>query len=163
MLYRSVTGVLARSGTNICCSGENVQDALTDAMSAYGAIVRSNAPRTLTSTLWDCKSKSKDVTLKQLVIHHLTLDTACNLPGLVDHLRAVFTLDIEAGRTYPQETIDGVGVFETYFFAADVLVAILRDDDVAPVSEGEMNIGIDQSRKGRSWEDCVVGFYYVGP
>jgi len=93
----------------------------------------------------------------------LTLDTARTLPGLVDHLRAVFTLDIEAGRTYPQETIDGAGIFEAYFFAADVLVAILRDDDVAPVSEGEMNIGIDQSRKGRSWKDCVVGFYYVKP
>ena len=133
-------------------------------MSAYGAIVRSNAPRNpLTSTIWNCKSKSEHVTPKQLIIHHLTLDAARSLPGLVDHLRAVFALDIEAGRTYPQETIDGVGIFEAYFFAADVLVAILRDDDIAPVSEGETNIGIEQSRTGRSWEDCVVGFYYVGP
>lgn len=133
-------------------------------MSAYGAIVRSNAPSNpLASTVWDCKSKPKDVTPRQLIIHHLTLDAAGSLPGLVDHLRAVFTLDIEAGRTYPQETIDGVGVFEAYFFAADVFVAILEDDNVAPVSEGETNIGIEESRKGRNWEDCVVGFYYVSP
>jgi hypothetical protein len=90
----------------------------------------------------------------------LTLAIARSQQGLVDHLREVFALDVEAGRTYPQETIEGEGVFEAYFFAADVFLAIVSEGEAAE-GVNEVKVNIKDSRKGRSWEDCVAGFYYV--
>jgi hypothetical protein len=131
-------------------------------MSAYGAIARPVASATtLPSTAWLCRPNHKQPDLSTwLSIHHLTLDTAHSLPGLVEYLRAIFALDIEAGRTYPQETIGGKGVFEAYFFAADVFLAIVGEGD-ATDGDVEIDVSIEDSRKGRSWEDCVAGFYYV--
>lgn len=134
-------------------------------MSAYGAISKPYASTSpLPSTIWTCKARSNDpgATSKQLSIHHLTLVAARSLPGIVEHLREIFALDIEAGRTYPQESIEGDGVFEAYFFAADVFVAIAEGEHASQEREGETDTSIEKSRKGRSWPECVVGFYYVG-
>ena len=131
-------------------------------MSAYGAIPRPVASTTtLPSTAWPCRLNLKQPDLStRLSIYHLTLDTALSFPDLVEYLRAIFALDIEAGRTYPQETIEGEGVFEGYFFAADVFLAIIGEGE-ATDGEVEIDVGIEVSRQGRSWEDCVAGFYYV--
>ena len=136
-------------------------------MSAYGTIAKPTGSGTaLSPTIWACKPNSKQGTVPStpthLTVYHLTLATALSQPGLIDHLRAIFTLDIEAGRTYPQETITGDGVFETYFFGADVFLGILGEG-VGNAGEGiqETDITIDDSRQSRSWEDCVAGFYYV--
>jgi len=129
-------------------------------MSAYGAIPKPmNLAAPLTPTTWACKAKRPDSTPKQLTIHHLTLATARLIQGLVEYLRAVLVLDIEAGRTYPQETLEGEGVFEAYFFAADVFVAIVNDETAA----NEISVNIEQSQKGRTWDDCIAGFYYIKP
>jgi hypothetical protein len=63
--------------------------------------------------------------------------------------------------------------FEAYFWAADVIVAIGQTDDDAAVDGGSQaqaqaqNVGsgdlLELSRGGRSWEDALVGFYYVKP
>jgi hypothetical protein len=132
-------------------------------MSAYGAITRpvtSDIP--LASTIWACKPNTKRPSSgpTHLTVHHLTLAIARSQQGLVDHLREVFALDVKAGRTYPQETIEGEGVFEAYFFAADVFLAIVSEGEAAE-GVNEVNVNIKDSRKGRSWEDCVAGFYYV--
>jgi hypothetical protein len=57
--------------------------------------------------------------------------------------------------------------FEAYFWAADVFVAIGMMDDAADVvgdGDGDLEVeGLEASRGGRSWEDALVGFYYVKP
>jgi hypothetical protein len=71
--------------------------------------------------------------------------------------------------------------FEAYFWAADVIVAIGQTDDAADGGGGGQvqvqneneneneNAGsgsgdlLETSRGGRSWEDALVGFYYVKP
>jgi len=138
-------------------------------MSAYGAIERAaNSTVPLESTIWACKPhpRRKDAEPTQLTVHHLTLSTARSLPGLIDHLRTTFALDVEAGRTYPQETMASEGAFEAYFFAADVFVAVVGEADGHPAEEQgirKTNASIEDSRKGRNWEDCIAGFYYVKP
>jgi hypothetical protein len=131
-------------------------------MSAYGAITRPVASALLAPTIWGCTPNNKRPNLlsKQLTIHHLTLATARSHQGLVDYLHTVLALDIEAGRTYPQETLEGEGVFEAYFFAADVFLAIVGDRE-AIEDVKEVNVSVEDSRNGRSWDDCVAGFYYV--
>ena len=52
--------------------------------------------------------------------------------------------------------------FEAYFWAADVFVAIGMMDDAAD-GDGELDVPVEASRGGRSWEDALVGFYYVKP
>ena len=133
-------------------------------MSAYGVITRPlTSTISLAPTAWACKPNAKrpDSPPKQLKIHHLTLAAARSLPGLIEHLRAVFTLEIKAGRTYPQETLDGDGAFEAYFFAADVFLAIVGDGEVAQDAI-ELNETVEESQQGRNWDDCIAGFYYVG-
>lgn len=53
------------------------------------------------------------------------------------------------------------GAFEAYFFSADVLVAIKGPTGEERSQDG-MNVltTIDEARMGRSWEECVAGFYY---
>jgi hypothetical protein len=64
--------------------------------------------------------------------------------------------------------------FEAYFWAADVIVAIGRTDeaddggsDGGRVQAQNVRSGsgdlLEISRGGRSWEDALVGFYYVKP
>lgn len=66
--------------------------------------------------------------------------------------------------------------FEAYFWAADVIVAIGQTDDAAADHGGSgggqvtvqaQNFGIGEvscgGRSSRSWEDALVGFYYVKP
>jgi hypothetical protein len=67
--------------------------------------------------------------------------------------------------------------FEAYFWAADVIVAIGQTDGDAAVGgsdDGQVqaqfqNVAsgngdlLENSRGGRSWEDALVGFYYVKP
>jgi hypothetical protein len=51
-----------------------------------------------------------------------------------------------------------------YFFAADVVVGILDADGVegAAVEDGkEVELSVEEARKGRSWSECIAGFYYV--
>lgn len=143
-------------------------------MSAYGTITR---PATdaipLTSTFWECETKyapkatsGKPGSSPPLTIHHLTLATARALPGLVEHLSSVFALDIQAGLTYPQETLDSQEAFEAYFFAADVFIGIVGEGAnviARHMTEGvdEVVMGVEQSKGGRSWKDCIAGFYYV--
>ncbi|KAK0551989.1 hypothetical protein OC846_003073 [Tilletia horrida] len=153
-------------------------------MSAYGAILRSNAASagSLPATLWP----TRDPSLK-LSVHHLTLSSALALPldasnsSLLDHLRSTFADLIEQGRTYPQEDIatfqkDGKG-FESYFFAADVFIGVLeREDDASVGAEmqgtegkfvsnepGSEASSVEKARKGRLWKEAVAGFYYVKP
>jgi hypothetical protein len=131
-------------------------------MSAYGAIAKpATSAASLAPTSWACKPsiKQPDLVSKQLTIHHLTLDIARSQKGLIPYLREVFVGEIEAGRTYPQETMQGEGVFEAYFFSADVFLAIVSER--ATEDTNEINAGIEDCRNGRDWEDCVAGFYYV--
>jgi hypothetical protein len=124
------------------------------------------------------------------VLHHLRLDSARALPGLLEYTHRIFAAEVEAGRTYPHEAhatvatvAASVGVgsgesldaevetrahgyaytratFEAYFWAADVFVAIGTKDDAADVV-GDLDV--EATRGGRSWEEALVGFYYVKP
>src|SRR6266446_4239955 len=126
-------------------------------MSAYGAITVANETvNLLPPTTWDLPQPApgKPATpFRRLVLHHLRLDSARALPSgpsLLDYTHGIFAAEIEAGRTYPQETdalVDdsdarGHGsssaisthtytraAFEAYFWAADVIVAIGQKDD----------------------------------
>lgn len=156
-------------------------------MSAYGTIALANRPvDLLPSTRWDLPQPAPGkpaAPFRRLVLHHLRLDSARALPGpsLLDYTHRIFAAEIEAGRTYPQEAVgellldDGSGAcsnaiftytraaFEAYFWAADVIVAVGQiGDDVGQGQVGAGNL-LEASRAGRSWEDALVGFYYVKP
>lgn len=132
-------------------------------MSAYGAIVRPSPSDTpLPSTIWPLASANSNAH-GYLTIHHLTLSTARMLPGLIEHLNIAFAKEVEDGFTYPQEGEIGKETFEGYFFAADVLVGIIGATG-RPIVEGtELDLDIDGAQAGRTWDDCVAGFYYVSP
>ncbi|CDO69605.1 hypothetical protein BN946_scf184875.g8 [Trametes cinnabarina] len=140
-------------------------------MSAYGAINASRSSSSLPSTTWQLASKRPDAP-KYLTVHHLTLDRADKFPGLVDYLHRVFADELEGGRTYPQEIIPGQpytrAEFDAYYFAGDVLVAVLG----LPTPEGvadplnapdgtRVSIGFAEAVGGRTWEECIAGCYYV--
>ena len=74
-------------------------------------------------------------------------------------LRVLQGVDAEAGAhdfTYTR------AAYEAYFWAADVFVAI-GVDDAADVVGGGGDLDVEASRRGRKWEDVLVGFYYVKP
>ncbi|OBZ69727.1 hypothetical protein A0H81_10425 [Grifola frondosa] len=86
----------------------------------------------LPSTKWHLKGKRPD-SPKYLTIHHLKLATALAQPGLVEYLHKVFADELERGLTYPQEILPGENysreMFEGYYLAGDVLVAVLGEVD----------------------------------
>jgi len=153
-------------------------------MSAYGTIrLTASAPvDLLPPTTWDLLPRpaapGKPASpFRRLVTHHLRLDSARALPGLLEYTHRIFAAEIEEGRTYPQEEEDYVGggggggeglttsdraytraAFEAYFWAGDVIIAIGMVDD-----GGNRGGDVEASRGGRSWEDVLVGFYYVKP
>uniref|UniRef100_A0A0W0F105 N-acetyltransferase domain-containing protein n=1 Tax=Moniliophthora roreri TaxID=221103 RepID=A0A0W0F105_MONRR len=137
-------------------SGNSIERFEPHEMSAYGAIKRVNS-MILPCTAW----RSKNRTL--VTIHHLDLSAAQLLPGLIGYLGGVFAKEVEDGRTYPQEGPIDIDSFQKYFFAADVLVAIKGDDFDGYQDAAEVQIGIEQARNGRPWEECVAGYYYVKP
>ena len=55
--------------------------------------------------------------------------------------------------------------FEAYFFAADVFIAIVGGESPGTATAGAqdlLNVGILMERGGRTWQDCIAGYYYVG-
>lgn len=136
-------------------------------MSAYGAVVARNRPTApLASTVWSCKSRGP-ASPKYLSLHHLTLSTANELPGLLPYLHRCFAEEIERGTTYPQEILQGetysMEAFESYYFAADVIVGIIGEGEMPGADGGSVPLSIEAERNGRSWEECVAGTYYVKP
>jgi hypothetical protein len=155
-------------------------------MSAYGTVAFSGGQADLLPpTSWDLPPPPPGkpfAPFRHLVLHHLRLDSIrAALPGLLEYTHSVFAAEVEAGRTYPQEA-DAAherpytrAAFEAYFWAADVFVAVGMDD----VADGTGNINgsggdhdrnragvdadVEASRRGRSWGDVLVGFYYVKP
>jgi hypothetical protein len=139
-------------------------------MSAYGALSsKTSSIPPLASTVWPVTSRAGGGA-SHVTIHHLTLARAAALPGLLDTLHAAFAAIIEEGMTYPQEILQGEAytrdAFDAYFMAADVIVAVAGHGNApASVSDSaavvEVQSGIDEARDGRSWDECVAGFYYV--
>lgn len=140
-------------------------------MSAYGAITTRRGEGALPSTKWYSKFKDSSIT-----IHHLTIETAKPVPGLVEYLSSVFSAEVEAGFTYPQEGPYDQAAFEAYFFAADAFVAILdvkaneepapKDDSDDAIVDSEIielssSTSIIDAANGRPWNECVMGYYYV--
>jgi hypothetical protein len=134
-------------------------------MSAYGDIKRIHTAALLPSTAWllprrDADSKSDT---GFITVHHLTLATARGLPGFLEYLGGVFAKEIEDGLTYPQQEMSQE-VFELYFFAADVFVAVAGGDSLRTAgadAQKLLDASIESERGGRTWEDCIVGYYYV--
>lgn len=125
-------------------------------MSAYGTINRPVSGKLLPTKLWTI-----DSTLAYLTTHHITLSSASRLEGLLDYLCSVFAQEVDDGFTYPQEgPIDRLA-FDNYFFAADVIVAIVGITGQLEGGEGDINVDIATARGPRSWSQCIAGFYYV--
>ncbi|KAJ3539770.1 hypothetical protein NM688_g6318 [Phlebia brevispora] len=143
------------------------------AMAAYGAISsRNRLDGPLASTFWHCKPRPGVVNAPTyLTIHHLTLEIAQKFDGLVPYLHACFAEELERGMTYPQEILQGEPytqtMFESYFFAADVFVAIVGEGELEMPEKkadgSEVQVDIEETRNGRSWEECIAGLYYVKP
>ena len=130
-------------------------------MSAYGTIKRPELLDALPCKLWRLTSPDSP-TDRYVTTHHLTHSSAHRLTGLLEHLAAVFAEEVDSGLTYPQEgEMDQTG-FENYFFAADVFVGIVGASPRADNADAEIELDIDTARAGRSWDECVAGFYYVG-
>ena len=97
-----------------------------------------------------------------------------SLSGLLEYLHKCFSDELERGMTYPQEILPGGAYsrdqFDAYYFAADVLVAVLghtAQDGRADPLDGEdgspITTGFADAVGGRSWEECIAGCYYVSP
>ena len=128
-------------------------------MSAYGDIHRAHSTARLPSTAWTKSGPTADATTHStptITVHHLTLETARALPGLLEYLSAIFAQEIAYGRTYPQEGVIPQPTFEAYFFAADVFVGVAGE---APALEFPADI--ETARGARAWEDSIAGYYYV--
>ncbi|KAL4066176.1 hypothetical protein V8B97DRAFT_1894991 [Scleroderma yunnanense] len=166
-------------------------------MSAYGTIHR--APRTsyLPSTIWPWPEPAshldssqlqgpnltlsdpiqRNVQISTISIHHVDEDAVIQAhEGLFEYLHSVFVNEVDKGTTYPQEDIHDPTIFASYFFAADVIIAIAGTGDEDAMLEimtevvdepgttvKEVGVSLDEARRGRSWEECVIGFYYVKP
>jgi hypothetical protein len=148
-------------------------------MSAYGALSRSSHLR-LPATAWPHpRDPQATITLFHLDPSAIGEDSSSGTdrhpgPSLFDHLHAVFADEVDTGLTYPQEDIRDPDAFRAYFFAADVVIAIVSlsgpqeapgelerrqlEHDAVP---REVEVDLERARAGRSWDDCVVGFYYV--
>ena len=143
-------------------------------MSAYGAISRPVRSSNIPSTEWPHPRDPHSI----VTLFHIDLSALVDSdrhPGLFDHLHAVFADEVAKGLTYPQENMRDPDAFRAYFFAADVVIAIVGDGsgvmpdppaepDGAPPTPvaKEVEVNLETARAGRSWDTCVVGFYYVG-
>jgi hypothetical protein len=132
-------------------------------MSAYGDIKRTQfSSICLTPTIWNFQSFRDFDTSGHISVHHFTLTTARALPGLLEYLGAIFAKEVADGLTYPQEEDMGQDKFEAYFFSADVFVGIVGSLPRTINSGSEQsNLDIDEDRAGRTWDDCIAGYYYV--
>ncbi|KAJ1306185.1 hypothetical protein OPQ81_010894 [Rhizoctonia solani] len=125
-------------------------------MSAYGTIsTPSNHSKEPLKTLNYIVQKEPE---KSILVIHLTKENAPD--GLVELLHKEFEEELECGRTYPQEGPMDRAAFEAYFFAADVFVGLIIQSQETLALQNE---NIERVRAGRSWEECIVGSYYVKP
>ncbi|KIK96702.1 hypothetical protein PAXRUDRAFT_825681 [Paxillus rubicundulus Ve08.2h10] len=133
-------------------------------MSAYGSISRPSRASYLPSTAWQSPRDAHAF----VTLHHID-QSAINLhPGLFDYLHSTFADEVDKGLTYPQEDVRDPNTFGAYFFGADVFVAISSSGDITTKTElegdiKEVEMNLEGARGGRSWEECVTGFYYVKP
>jgi len=149
-------------------------------MSAYGAILKADGRRSLLpTTRWTTRDKVTGSPIP-IDLYHLTLETALKSPGLVEYLHSVFARVVEDGRTYPMEVAEGEEytrqAFESYFFAADVVIGVLAGgqggdgpsdscqdgDEIVPGTDYPFGpSGSSKDGQPLVWEDVIVGFYYV--
>ncbi|KAF9228421.1 acyl-CoA N-acyltransferase [Gyrodon lividus] len=133
-------------------------------MSAYGSISCPARASYLPPTAWQVP---RDVHAF-VTLHHID-QSAINLyPGLFEYLHSVFADEVDKGLTYPQEDVRDPKTFRAYFFAADVLIAIVNNGEIKAKTEleggiKEVDTSLEDARGGRSWDECVAGFYYVKP
>ena len=160
-------------------------------MSAYGAIPRGPRTSYLPSTIWPWPELAshlgsrqsphptlsdpslRNVKFSTISIHHVDEHAVRKgHEGLFEYLHSVFANEVDKGMTYPQEDVRDPTIFASYFFVADVIVAIAgARDDGARVEAGvdgagvnaarEVAMSLDEARQGRPWQECVIGFYYV--
>ncbi|CAE7083298.1 unnamed protein product [Rhizoctonia solani] len=125
-------------------------------MSAYGTIKapsnRSKEPLKTLSYVIQNKPENS------VLVMHLTKETApYDLVGL---LHREFEQELERGQTYPQEGPMDRAAFEGYFFAADAFVGVVIPSEETATLQNE---NIERVRAERSWDECIVGSYYVKP
>jgi hypothetical protein len=137
-------------------------------MSAYGVINRPQRTSYLHTTLWDNPRVEPDLGTPSFVtIHHIDRAAVERIQsGLFDYLHSIFSNEVDKGLTYPQEDISDAAAFGAYFFGGDVLVAIAGKGDPPAIESEERGVreieqSLDTARNGRTWEECVAGFYYV--
>jgi len=129
-------------------------------MSAYGDIKRAQDAALLSSTVWELPARGAGSSSDAgyITVYHLTLATARIFPGLLEYLGGVFAKEVEDGLTYPQEGEISQETFEAYFFAADVFIAIIG---ATAGAQKPLNISLSTETGGRTWNDCIAGYYYV--
>ncbi|KAL4071301.1 hypothetical protein V8B97DRAFT_2109924 [Scleroderma yunnanense] len=72
----------------------------------------------------------RHVILRTISIHHVDEDAVRQAhEGLFEYLRSVFVNEVDEGTTYPQEDIHDPTIFASFFFAADVIIAIAGTED----------------------------------
>ncbi|CAE6481029.1 unnamed protein product [Rhizoctonia solani] len=124
-------------------------------MSAYGTIAASNRSQKILKALdYVIQNKPED----SILVMHLTKDTAPD--DLVGLLHREFEEELERGQTYPQEGSMGRAAFEAYFFAADVFVGVIIPSEETAALQNE---SLERVRAERTWDECIVGSYYVKP
>ncbi|KAF9243148.1 hypothetical protein BU15DRAFT_86550 [Melanogaster broomeanus] len=123
-------------------------------MSAYGSISRPGRTSYLPSTAWHCPGDAQVF----VTLHHIDQSAIKLHTGLFEYLHCVFA----------DEDVRDPDTFGAYFFASDVLIAIANSKEVKVKAEleggvKEVEMSLEAARGGRSWEECVAGFYYVKP
>jgi hypothetical protein len=139
-------------------------------MSAYGTITVDSKKADLLPPTTCELAKSVHCELaapfSHLALHHLRLDTARSLPGLLEYMHQVFATEVQAGRNSQEATTNASRIytraeFEAYFWTADAVIAIGTNADNG--SDPVLIENVEVARAGRSWEDILVGFYYIKP
>jgi len=132
-------------------------------MSAYGPIKRNDEERSpLPSKMWPTRPNDSSPH-NYMTTHHLTLSTARHLEGLVDHLNSIFAKEVDDGLSYPQEGEIDRQTFEGYFFSADVFVGVTGGSARSDLAAIDVELDVGAARAGRTWSECVAGFYYIKP
>ncbi|KAK4700249.1 Ca2+:H+ antiporter, partial [Phenoliferia sp. Uapishka_3] len=136
-------------------------------MSAYGAIAKPShsipsTPVTPTSYLLPTK--------QALTVFPCTRASVDQ--QLISYLAKVFNDVVREGRTYPQQQELTEEEFANYFFSHDCFVGLLNLDltvaDLpATLKDGSIahdaNYSLETVKAGRSWEESVLGMFYVKP
>ncbi|KAH8704809.1 putative acetyltransferase, GNAT family [Talaromyces proteolyticus] len=91
----------------------------------------------------------------RITLYPITGGASSLPPGLLAHLHAEFSAEIERGCTYPMEDVMSLDRFGEYWFGTFAVVALIDEKE----DDGTEGIGMRE----RDWERVCLGTFYIKP